>query len=221
MSLAARARRGKVQPRRGGDAGDGQWFRSLIAARRAAPRRAPAQRHWSRRDAGERLSDDELVASCLLLLFAVSRDDYAPSCERPAALLRFRRTAGALRDQPGLASAAVEELCCATTAPSARRWRSSGMPACCHGRTLKPGERVFLMMNAANPRPSRLSDPERLDLTRHGVPALTFGYGAICLGFPLARLEGQIRAARSAGALAPHRARGRSAGWLDSMSCAG
>ncbi|HYN12115.1 MAG TPA: cytochrome P450, partial [Burkholderiales bacterium] len=62
-----------------------------------------------------------------------------------------------------------------------------------HGRTLKPGERVFLMMNAANRDPRAYPDPDRLDLTRHGVPHLTFGYGAhICLGFPLARLEGQI-----------------------------
>ena len=35
--------------------------------------------------------------------------------------------------------------------------------------------------------------PDRLDLQRHGVPHLSFGFGAhICLGFPLARLEGQI-----------------------------
>jgi cytochrome P450 len=32
-----------------------------------------------------------------------------------------------------------------------------------------------------------------VDLTRNGVPHLTFGFGMhICLGFPLARLEGQV-----------------------------
>jgi hypothetical protein len=52
---------------------------------------------------------------------------------------------------------------------------------------------VFLMMNAANRDPRAYPDPDRLDLGRNGVPHLTFGFGAhICLGFPLARLEGQI-----------------------------
>jgi cytochrome P450 len=62
-----------------------------------------------------------------------------------------------------------------------------------HGRKLKEGERVFLMMNAANRDPRAFPDPDRVDLRRHGVPHLTFGFGAhICLGFPLARLEGQV-----------------------------
>lgn len=62
-----------------------------------------------------------------------------------------------------------------------------------HGKELRPGERVFLMMNAANRDPRAYPDPDRLDLSRNGVPHLTFGFGAhLCLGFPLARLEGQV-----------------------------
>jgi cytochrome P450 len=48
-------------------------------------------------------------------------------------------------------------------------------------------------MNAANRDPRAYSDPDSLDLRREGPAHLTFGFGAhICLGFPLARLEGQI-----------------------------
>jgi cytochrome P450 len=66
-------------------------------------------------------------------------------------------------------------------------------PQALHGKTLAPGERVFLLMNAANRDPRAFPEPDRLDLERSGVPHLTFGFGAhICLGFPLARLEGQI-----------------------------
>lgn len=44
-------------------------------------------------------------------------------------------------------------------------------------------------------------DPDRLDLQRYGMPQLSFGVGMhVCLGFPLARIEGQIAP------LAPHRA---------------
>ena len=61
------------------------------------------------------------------------------------------------------------------------------------GRALKRGERVFLMLSAANRDPEAYPDPDRLDLRRDGPPHLAFGFGMhICLGFPLARLEGQI-----------------------------
>jgi cytochrome P450 len=52
---------------------------------------------------------------------------------------------------------------------------------------------VFLMMNSANRDPRAYEDPDRVQLSRNGVPHLTFGFGAhLCLGFPLARLEGQV-----------------------------
>ena len=56
-----------------------------------------------------------------------------------------------------------------------------------------PGDRVFMMLNAANRDPRAYPDPDRVLLERDGVPHLTFGFGLhICLGFPLARLEGEI-----------------------------
>ena len=61
------------------------------------------------------------------------------------------------------------------------------------GRALKEGERVFLMLSAANRDPEAYPDPDRLMLARDGLPHLAFGFGLhICLGFPLARVEGQI-----------------------------
>ena len=61
------------------------------------------------------------------------------------------------------------------------------------GRELKEGDRVFLMLSAANRDPEAYPEPDRLDLGRDGLPHLAFGFGMhICLGFPLARVEGQI-----------------------------
>ena len=169
-----------------------QLFRSFIAARRAAPRRDLLSDLVAVEDAGERLSDDELVASCLLLLFAGHETTTHHLANGLAALLRFPAEERRLRDNPGLASAAVEELL-RYDGPIGAQVRIVRDAGVLHGRTLNPGERVFLMMNAANRDPRAYPDPDRLDLTRHGVPHLTFGYGAhICLGFPLARLEGQI-----------------------------
>ena len=61
------------------------------------------------------------------------------------------------------------------------------------GKTLKPGDRVFMMLNAANRDPEAYEQPDRLHLRRGGPAHLTFGFGThLCLGFPLARMEGQV-----------------------------
>ena len=61
------------------------------------------------------------------------------------------------------------------------------------GKRLRPGERVFIMLNAANRDPEAYEQPDRLHLARGGAAHLTFGFGLhICLGFPLARMEGQV-----------------------------
>ena len=58
---------------------------------------------------------------------------------------------------------------------------------------VQPGERVFILLNAANRDPRAYADPDRVIVGRDGPPHLAFGFGLhICLGFPLARLEGQI-----------------------------
>jgi hypothetical protein len=96
-----------------------------------------------------------------------------------------------LRADPTLAAAAVEELL-RYDGPSGAQVRIVTAEQRLHGKTLAPGERVFMQLNAANRDPRAYDDPDRLDLGRDGVPHLTFGYGAhICLGFPLARTEGQ------------------------------
>jgi cytochrome P450 len=97
-----------------------------------------------------------------------------------------------LRQDPTLAAAAVEELL-RYDGPIGALVRVVREAYPLHGKVLKPGERVFLLMNAANRDPRAYDQPDRLDLHRHGPPHLTFGFGPhICLGFPLARLEGQI-----------------------------
>ena len=167
-------------------------FRTLIAARRAEPQRDLLSELVHLNDDGDRLTEDELVATCVLLLFAGHETTTHHITNGLAALLRFPGELEKLRANPALAPAAVEELL-RYDGPIGAQVRIVQEPQALHGREFKPGERVFLMMNAANRDPRVYEDPDRVDLARHGVPHLTFGYGAhICLGFPLARLEGQI-----------------------------
>ena len=167
-------------------------FRELIALRRRAPQPDLLTDLVRVEDGSDRLTEDELVATCLLLLFAGHETTTHHIGNGLRALLRFPGELRKLRDDPGLAAAAVEELL-RYDGPIGAQVRIVQAPQTLHGKPLQAGDRVFLMMNAANRDPRAFPEPDRLDLRRSGVPHLTFGFGAhICLGFPLARLEGQI-----------------------------
>lgn len=168
------------------------FFRELIASRRAAPRSDLLSELAQVDDEGDRLSDDELVAMCVLLLFAGHETTTHSLANGLAALLRFPGELQRLRDHPGLAAAAVEELL-RYDGPIGAQVRIVQVTHELHDRWLQPGDRVFLLLNAANRDPRAYAEPDRLDLERNGPPHLTFGFGPhICLGFPLARLEGQV-----------------------------
>jgi hypothetical protein len=167
-------------------------FRELTSARRATPQRDLLSQLVALDDGGDRLSDDELVATCILLLFAGHETTTHHLANGLRALMRFPDQLEELRGKPALAPAAVEELL-RYDGPIGAQVRIVQEPHTLHGKALKPGERVFLLMNAANRDPRAYDAPDRVDLARNGVPHLTFGFGAhICLGFPLARLEGQV-----------------------------
>ncbi|HKI63106.1 MAG TPA: cytochrome P450 [Burkholderiales bacterium] len=169
-----------------------EFFRHLIAARRAEPRDDLLTQLVRLDDDGDRLSEDELVATCILLLFAGHETTTNHIANGMLSLIRFPGEMHALRDHPGLAPAAIEELL-RYDGPSGAQVRIVRREHLLHGKTLRSGERVFIMLNAANRDPRAYADPHRLALRRDGVPHLTFGFGAhICLGFPLARLEGQV-----------------------------
>ncbi len=169
-----------------------ELFRSMIVARRAAPQADLLSELVHLEDAGDRLSDDELVATCILLLFAGHETTTNHIANGLLGLLRFPQEMTKLRDDPTLAPAAVEELL-RYDGPNAAQVRIVQRRHQLHGKQLNPGERVFILLNAANRDPRVYPDPDRVELARNGPPHLAFGFGPhICLGFPLARLEGQI-----------------------------
>jgi cytochrome P450 len=169
-----------------------ELFRHLIEARREEPQTDLLSELVHLEDDGDRLTDDELVATCILLLFAGHETTTHHIANGLAALLRFPAELERLRADTSLAAAAVEELL-RFDGPIGAQVRIVQEPHTAHDQRLQRGDRVFLMMNSANRDPRAYAEPDRVDLRRNGVPHLSFGFGAhLCLGFPLARLEGQV-----------------------------
>lgn len=168
------------------------FFRELIEDRRRARREDLLSQLVHLEDEGDRLTEDELVATCILLLFAGHETTTNHIANGLASLLRFPDQLEALRAEPALAPRAVEELL-RYDGPSGAQVRVVKVEQELRGKRLKPGDRVFLMLNAANRDPEAYEQPDRLWLGRGGPAHLTFGFGLhICLGFPLARMEGQV-----------------------------
>ncbi len=169
-----------------------EYFRHHIASRRAAPQADLLTELVQLDDKGDRLSEDELIATCILLLFAGHETTTNHIANGMLSLTQFPGEMAKLRAHPALAPAAVEELL-RYEGPSGAQVRIVAQAHELRGKQLKEGDRVFMMLNAANRDPEAYAEPNRLDLDRDGVAHLTFGFGQhICLGFPLARLEGQV-----------------------------
>jgi cytochrome P450 len=168
------------------------FFLALIEERRRQPREDALSELTHLRDGDDAFSDDELVATCIMMLFAGHETTTNHIANGMLSLMRFPGEMGRLRADPTLAPAAVEELL-RYDGPSGAQVRIVTQAQQLHGKTLEPGQRVFMMLNAANRDPLAYHDPDRLDLLRDGVPHLTFGFGLhICIGFPLARTEGAV-----------------------------
>ena len=168
------------------------YFRRLVAERRKAPRDDMISALIAAEEAEARLTEDEIVASCILLLFAGHETTANLIGNGVLAFLRHPAELAKLAARPELAADAVEE-CLRYDGPSGALARVVAVAHEMGGRQLKAGERVYAWMNAANRDPRRFSDPDRFDIERPDNRHLTFGHGAhFCLGAPLARLEAQI-----------------------------
>lgn len=197
------------------------FFRALIAERRAEPGDDFVSRMIAARDDEGRLSEDELVATCMLVLFAGHETTTHLLGNALHALLDHPDQLQRLRDDPALIDPAVEEFL-RYDGPSNAIARVVKTDHEIDGRLLKAGDRVFGFANAANRDPRAFTDPQGLDIGRTPNRHLTFGFGLhFCMGAPLARLEGK----RCIGRLVERFSRiERAAGpieWIDALAMRG
>lgn len=163
-------------------------FRAYLLDLASSRRRAPGDDLLSGL-AGVGLSDDELVATCVLLLNAGHEATVNALGNGVLALLERRDVWERLLADPSVVPGAVEELLRFDTPLQLFR-RTALVDAEVGGVPVVAGERVALLFGSANRDGSVFSDPDRLDVMRSPNPHLGFGAGIhFCLGAPLARIE--------------------------------
>jgi cytochrome P450 len=171
-----------------------RYLRKLIERRRADPRDDLITALIRAEEAGDKLSEDELLAMAFLLLVAGHETTVNLIASGTLALLEHPEQANALRNDPSLAKSAVEELLRYTSPVEMATERYPREDAEIEGTTIPRGELVLAVLGSANRDERHFEDPDVLDITRDPNRHLAFGRGGIhhCLGAPLARMEGQI-----------------------------
>lgn len=168
------------------------YFRALADERRLRPGSDLISALVALEDKGDRLSEEELFAMCVFLLVAGHETTMALLANGLLALLRNPAEAEALKRNPFLVKTAVEEFLRYESSIQ-HETRVAAQALDYGGVRIQQGERVVLVIGAANRDPSIFRDPDTLDITRDPNKHLAFGHGIhYCLGAPLARLEGQI-----------------------------
>ena len=193
------------------------YFRILVEARTAAPRDDMISHLVLARDDRDALTTDEIIGTCILLLFAGHETTSNLIGNGFLYSMKHRDQWERLIAEPALAETAVEEFL-RYDGPSGALARVAAADLEMGGKTIREGQRVFAFMNSANRDPEAFADPERFDIGRLQNPHVTFGHGIhFCLGAPLARLEAQVATTRLAERLPDVRLSGGDPEWHDSL----
>ncbi len=161
------------------------FLRSHIAKRRASAGDDLISHLIAAEEDGERLSTDELISTCILLLNA----GHEATVHSLGNAIRL-----CLRDghRPGPDAAPFVEECLRIDSPLHMFTRYAYETVEMHGHTFRRGDQVGLLLAAANHDPDAYPDPEAFTPDRQGPANLAFGAGLhFCVGAPLARLEMQ------------------------------
>ncbi|WP_329246056.1 cytochrome P450 [Actinoallomurus sp. NBC_01490] len=170
-----------------------EYMAGLIAEHRETPRDDLIGALVTARDEQDRLSEEELLAMAQAILVAGHETTASQIPNFVYTLLTHPEQLAALRADPGLIPQAVEELMRYVPLGSSSRARYALEDVELSGGTVPAGDPVLVSLEAANRDESVYSNADTLDLHRHEVSQIAFGYGPHrCLGAQLARMELQV-----------------------------
>lgn len=168
------------------------FFRKTVAERRRNKGNDLISLLIDIEEEGEVLTEEELYAQCIALLFAGHETTRNLIGNGMYTLLRHPQETAELRENPEMIRTAVEEILrYESPVQFTARVLKEEVEIC--GQHIPKKWSVLCMLGAANRDPKRFKDPDRLDLKRLNNQHLAFSAGPhACIGGQLARLEGQI-----------------------------
>ncbi|HEX6354181.1 cytochrome P450 [Actinophytocola sp.] len=164
------------------------YLREIVADRRVSPRDDLISMFAAAEREGV-VNEDEIVANCVLLLFA-GHETTATLISRGLQLLMANPDQlELLVSRPELNRSAIEEMM-RHGGPATSVIRETIEPVTIAGHDIPAGEHIYLAIHTANHDPTVFADPMRFDITRKNNRHLGFGMGSYyCLGAALARVE--------------------------------
>lgn len=167
------------------------YVRGLVAARRADPRDDLISTFVAAEAEGV-VNEDEIVANCVLLLFAGHETTANLIANGLVLLFENPDQFELLKQRPELMASAVEEML-RCDGPAGVIIRVAAEPVEIAGREIPAGTNVYLAMLAGNRDPEVFADPDEFDITRTPNRHTAFGLGSFyCLGAALARMEADV-----------------------------
>ncbi len=168
------------------------YFRGVVAARRNDPRDDLVTALVQAEVDGHQLSDDDILGFCALLLIA-GNETTTNLLGNAVTVLAAQPDARAeiVADMSLLPNAIEEVLRFEGPVPTLTRTTTTGVAL--RGETIRAGEKVMLLLAAANRDPRVFDDAERFDIHRAARKHIAFGSGIhFCMGANLARLEARV-----------------------------
>lgn len=168
------------------------YFADFLADRRQTPREDLMSALVSAEVDGEKLSDDELLGFCLLLLIAGHETTTNLLANATVVLAEHPQSRHRLAADPALLGQAVEELL-RYDSPVQGLSRVLTTDVTLHGTTMSQDDSVLLLFGSANRDERVFAHPDVFDIDRKPEHQVGFGRGVhFCLGAALARMEARI-----------------------------
>jgi cytochrome P450 len=168
------------------------YFRGILQDHSRTPREDLMASLISTKEKEDFFTEEDILATCTMLIFGGHETTTNLISNGILALIQNSSQMKKLRKSPLLIKTAVEEFL-RYDSPVQRISRMVTEDLEIEGRKIKKGNRVFMILGAANRDPVQFEDPSILDITRTHNPHLAFGAGNhFCIGAVLSRLEGQI-----------------------------
>ena len=169
-----------------------EYMRKTVQERRRAPQDDLISMLVAAQAEGAIQSEDEILANCVLLLFAGHETTAGLIGKGLFHLLDNPEQMAQLRANPDRLTNAIEEML-RFDGPALTTTRFSLEAIELGGKTIEANQLLFVVLGAGNRDPAHYPDPDRFDIGRSTARHLAFGQGMFyCLGAALARMEAQV-----------------------------